>query len=87
GGLTEGLAMAAEARRLGLKVMVGCMSGTSLAMAPGFVLGQLADIVDLDSPLFLTRDRPTPAAYDGGRIWCPPQLWGGGQYVGQGETA
>jgi L-alanine-DL-glutamate epimerase-like enolase superfamily enzyme len=93
GGLTEGLAMAAEARRLGLKVMVGCMSGTSLAMAPGFVLGQLADIVDLDSPLFLTRDRPTPAAYDGGRIWCPSELWGGGQGAGalhgarQGETA
>jgi L-alanine-DL-glutamate epimerase-like enolase superfamily enzyme len=87
GGLTEGLAMAAEARRLGLKVMVGCMSGTSLAMAPGFVLGQLADIVDLDSPLFLTRDRPTPAAYDGGRIWCPPELWGGGQHIRQGETA
>ena len=87
GGLTEGLAMAAEARRLGLKVMVGCMSGTSLAMAPGFVLGQLADIVDLDGPLFLTRDRPTPAAYDSGRIWCPPELWGGGQHVRQGETA
>ena len=87
GGLTEGLAMAAEARRLGLKVMVGCMSGTSLAMAPAFVLGQLADIVDLDSPLFLTRDRRPPAAYDGGRILCPPELWGGGQYVRQGEKA
>ncbi len=87
GGLTEGLAMAAEARRLGLKVMVGCMSGTSLAMAPAFVLGQLADIVDLDSPQFLTRDRRHHAAYDGGKIWCPPELWGGGRYVHQGETA
>ena len=69
--------MAAEARRLGLKVMVGCMSGTSLAMAPGFVLGQLAEIVDLDSPLFLTGDQPTPAVYDNGKIWCPSGLWGG----------
>jgi len=76
GGLTEGLAMAAEARRLGLKVMVGCMSGTSLAMAPAFVLGQAAEIVDLDSPVFLTGDRPTPAVYEDGRIWCPPELWG-----------
>ena len=40
-----------------MKVMVGNMVGTSLAMAPGFVLGQLCDIVDLDGPIFLTRDR------------------------------
>src|SRR4029077_14865656 len=57
GGLSEGLAMAREARRLGMKVMVGNMVGTSLAMAPGFVLGQLCGIVDLDGPIFLTRDR------------------------------
>ena len=50
GGLTEGLAMAREARRLGLGVMVGNMVGTSLAMAPSFVLGQLCDVVDLDGP-------------------------------------
>ena len=55
GGLTEGLAMAREARRLGLKVMVGNMVGTSLAMAPAFVLGQLCDLVDLDGPIFLRR--------------------------------
>ena len=55
GGLTEGLAMAREARRLGLKVMVGCMSGTSLAIAPAFVLGQLCDLVDLDGPIFLSQ--------------------------------
>ena len=53
GGLTEALAMAHEARRLGLDVMVGNMVGTSLAMAPAFVLGQLCDIVDLDGPVFL----------------------------------
>ena len=55
GGLTEGLAMAREARRLGLKVMVGNMVGTSLAMAPAFVLGQLCDVVDLDGPIFLAH--------------------------------
>ena len=57
GGLTEGLAMAREARRLGLRVMVGNMVGTSLAMAPAFVLGQLCDLVDLDGPIFLSQDR------------------------------
>jgi len=76
GGLTEGLAMAREARRLGLKVMVGCMSGTSLAMAPAFVLGQLCDLVDLDGPMFLEKDREAPAVYDNGEIWCPQELWG-----------
>ena len=57
GGLTEGLAMAHEARRLGLRVMVGNMVGSSLAMAPAFVLGQLCDVVDLDGPIFLAKDR------------------------------
>ena len=76
GGLTEGLAMEREARELGLKVMVGCMSGTSLSMAPAFVLGQLCDFVDLDGPTFLSSDRKTPATYEGGKIWCPSELWG-----------
>lgn len=76
GGLTEGLEMEHEARRLGLKVMVGCMSGTSLSIAPAFVLGQLCDFVDLDGPTFLSRDRETPATYAGGRLWCPEDLWG-----------
>jgi L-Ala-D/L-Glu epimerase len=76
GGLTEGLAMAREARRLGLKVMVGCMSGTSLAMAPAFVLGQLCDLVDLDGPMFLEQDRDVPAVYENGEIWCAQELWG-----------
>ncbi|HUO11862.1 MAG TPA: dipeptide epimerase [Caulobacteraceae bacterium] len=76
GGLTEGLAMAREARRLGLKVMVGCMSGTSLSMAPAFVLGQLCDLVDLDGPTFLASDREAPAIYEHGTIWCPDALWG-----------
>ena len=76
GGLTEGLAMAREARRLGLKVMVGCMSGASLAIAPAFVLG-LCDLVDLDGPIFLAEDRKPAAAYADGDIWCPDALWGG----------
>lgn len=76
GGLTEGLAMAAEAKRLGLQVMVGNMLGTGLAMAPAFVLGQLCDVVDLDGPLLLSADRMPGAAYADGRLTCPSELWG-----------
>ena len=56
GGLTEALAIAAEARRLGLGVMVGNMVGSSLAMAPAFILAQLCDFVDLDGPTFIAED-------------------------------
>jgi L-Ala-D/L-Glu epimerase len=77
GGLTEALAMAHEARRLGLKLMVGNMMGTSLAMAPAFVLGQLCDVVDLDGPTFLKRDRNPGVRYSDGRIWCDEAVWGG----------
>ena len=76
GGLTEGLAMAAEARRLGLDVMVGNMVGTSLAMAPAFLLGQLCDIVDLDGPIFITRDRTPAISYDQGFVLYPEEGWG-----------
>jgi L-Ala-D/L-Glu epimerase len=77
GGLTEGLAMAHEARRLGLKLMVGNMMGTSLAMAPAFVLGQLCDVVDLDGPTFLKHDRERAVRYADGRICCDEAVWGG----------
>ena len=77
GGLTEGLLMAREARRLGLKVMVGNMTGTSLAMAPAFVLGQLCDIVDLDGPMLLSRDRTPGVRYEAGYIHCDEAVWGG----------
>jgi L-Ala-D/L-Glu epimerase len=77
GGLTEALAMAHEARRLGLKLMVGNMMGTSLAMAPAFVLGQLCDVVDLDGPTFLKHDRERAVRYADGRIWCDEAVWGG----------
>jgi L-alanine-DL-glutamate epimerase-like enolase superfamily enzyme len=76
GGLTEALAMAREARRLGLDVMVGNMLGTSLAMAPSFLVGQLCNVVDLDGPTFLMVDRPSPVRYENGMISCPDALWG-----------
>jgi L-alanine-DL-glutamate epimerase-like enolase superfamily enzyme len=76
GGLTEALLIAKEARRLGLGVMVGNMVGTSLAMAPAFILGQLCEIVDLDGPTFLKQDRVPGVEYGDGRIWCPDEVWG-----------
>jgi L-alanine-DL-glutamate epimerase-like enolase superfamily enzyme len=79
GGLTEGLMMAAEARRLGLGVMVGNMVGTSLAMAPAFVLGQGCDIVDLDGPTFLAEDREPSVTYADGMITAGPEVWGSGK--------
>ena len=81
GGLTEALEMATIARRLGLGVMVGNMVGTSLAMAPAFVLGQLCDVVDLDGPTFLARDREPSVVYAGGLIDCPEAVWGGAATV------
>jgi L-alanine-DL-glutamate epimerase-like enolase superfamily enzyme len=76
GGLTEGLAIAREARRLGLGVMVGNMMGTSLSMAPSYLVGQLCDIVDLDGPTFLARDRSPGVQYRDGKIECPAAVWG-----------
>jgi L-alanine-DL-glutamate epimerase-like enolase superfamily enzyme len=76
GGLTEGLMMVARAEQLGLKPMVGCMGGSSLAMAAGFVLGQRCSIVDLDGPIWLAEDRAPGARYEGGMIDCPAALWG-----------
>ncbi len=77
GGLTEALALARDARALGLQVMVGCMAGTSLAMAPGMVVGQLAEFVDLDGPLLHAADREHGIRYDCGRMQLPSdKLWG-----------
>ncbi len=77
GGLTQAWAMRAEAKRLGLRVMVGCMVGSSLAMAPALLVAQDADFVDLDGPLLLSRDRVPGLTYEGSSVW-PPQaaLWG-----------
>jgi L-Ala-D/L-Glu epimerase len=77
GGLTQGLAMAREARRLGLEPMVGNMIGTSLAMAPAWLLGQLCRVVDLDGPALLAHDRPIAVDYADGLVSAPEALWGG----------
>ncbi len=77
GGLTEALIMADRARALGLKIMVGCMVSTSLAMAPALILAQDADWVDLDGPLLLARDREPGLTFSGAFILPPPTaLWG-----------
>jgi len=77
GGLTEALRMAHEARRLGFRIMAGCMVATSLAMAPALLVGQLADWVDLDGPLLLARDREWGLEIRDGVIAPPdPRLWG-----------
>jgi L-alanine-DL-glutamate epimerase-like enolase superfamily enzyme len=76
GGLTEGLAMAAEARRVGLGVMVGNMVGTSLAMAPAWILGQACDLNDLDGTLFISRDRDVTMRFEDGKVSYPERGWG-----------
>lgn len=77
GGLTHGLLLARAARERGLGVMVGSMGGSSIAMAPAFVLGQLCEFVDLDGPLLLDEDVPDALDFDGNRVAPPtPALWG-----------
>lgn len=77
GGLTEALLMKQEAQRLGFRIMVGCMVGTSLAMAPAVLLAQDADFVDLDGPLLLARDRQPGLRYVDSLVFPPSvDLWG-----------
>jgi L-alanine-DL-glutamate epimerase-like enolase superfamily enzyme len=77
GGLTEALAMVADAERAGFTIMAGCMVATSLAMAPAMLLAQAATFVDLDGPLLLAKDRPNGLHYDGSLVYPPtPELWG-----------
>ena len=76
GGLTEAIAIAGRARALGLDVMVGNMVGSSWAMAPAWLLGQLCDVVDLDGPTFLATDREPGIRYADGYIDCPEAVWG-----------
>ena len=77
GGLTEALALVAEARARGLEVMIGSMVATSLSMVPALLLAQGADFVDLDGPLLLARDREPGLSYLGSMIEPPPPgLWG-----------
>lgn len=77
GGLTAALTLRDRARELGFDVMVGCMVGTSLAMAPAVLLAQGAEFVDLDGPLLLARDRQPGLVYEGSLVLPPDRvLWG-----------
>ncbi|MFN0115233.1 MAG: N-acetyl-D-Glu racemase DgcA [Paracoccaceae bacterium] len=77
GGLTEALALRDAARAAGFGVMVGCMVGSSLAMAPAVLVAQGAEAVDLDGPLLLAEDRAHPLRYDEARVHPPDiALWG-----------
>ena len=77
GGLTEALALRAEARARGFDVMVGCMIATSLSMAPALLLADGAAYVDLDGPLWLGEDRTHGLRYDRVHVHPPtPALWG-----------
>ncbi len=77
GGLTEALALKAEAEAAGYAIMVGCMVGSSLAMAPAVLVAQGAAVVDLDGPLLLAEDRAKPLTYDDDGVHPPErELWG-----------
>nr|WP_295467401.1 N-acetyl-D-Glu racemase DgcA [Mesorhizobium sp.] len=77
GGLSEAILLKEDAQKLGFQIMVGCMVGTSLAMAPAVLLAQGAEFVDLDGPLLLARDRDPALRYDGSLVYPPqPALWG-----------
>ena len=77
GGLTAALELAKAARERGFTIMVGCMIGTSLAMAPAMLLAQQASVVDLDAPLLLAADRNQGLRYEGSLVYPPePPLWG-----------
>jgi L-Ala-D/L-Glu epimerase len=77
GGLTAALDLVTQAQARGLGLMVGCMVGTSLGMAPAMLLARHARFVDLDGPLLLARDRPEGLRYEGSVVYPPsPALWG-----------
>jgi L-alanine-DL-glutamate epimerase-like enolase superfamily enzyme len=77
GGLTEALRLHRSAREADLQIMVGCMVGTSLAMAPALLIAQDAEFVDLDGPLLLARDREPGLRFVGSLMYpAPAQLWG-----------
>ena len=77
GGLTEALALAREARARNFGLMVGCMGGSSLSMAPAFIVAQFCTFVDLDGPLLASSDVGNPIRYEGGTMHVPEaKLWG-----------
>jgi len=77
GGLTEALALRAEAQTMGFGIMVGCMVGTSLAMAPALLVAQGVAVTDLDGPLLLAEDRSHPLRFDAAGVHpADTDLWG-----------
>lgn len=77
GGLTEALALAAEARNKGLRLMIGCMMGSGLAMAPAYVLATICEVVDLDVPLVVRDPADAAVRHDGSFLYAFDQsLWG-----------
>jgi L-alanine-DL-glutamate epimerase-like enolase superfamily enzyme len=77
GGLTEALHLCERAREQGFKLLIGCMVGTSLSMAPARLLASASEYVDLDGPLLLARDRDHGLNYQNGKIAIPNrELWG-----------
>jgi L-Ala-D/L-Glu epimerase len=77
GGLTEGMVCVHAGRAAGFGLMIGCMVGSSLSMAPGTIVAQYCDFVDLDGPLLQSADVDHPLSYEGGMIGTPkPELWG-----------
>lgn len=76
GGLTEALRLCQQARESGFKLLIGCMVGTSLSMAPARLLASTAEWVDLDGPLLLARDRDDAIPYENGIGIPPRELWG-----------
>ena len=77
GGLTEALKLARKAQEMNLKLMVGNMLGSSLGMAPGFLVAQYCEFVDLDGPLYLQQDCDNALSYVKGKVTTPASLlWG-----------
>ena len=77
GGLTEALRLRETARSAGFRIMVGCMGGSSLGVAPAFLVGQGADVVDLDAPLLTASDCSFAVRYNNGVMHVPAkELWG-----------
>jgi L-alanine-DL-glutamate epimerase-like enolase superfamily enzyme len=86
GGLSEALALLKKARAMDFQIMIGCMVGSSLAMAPAYTLCGLADYVDLDGPLLVAEDRVSKFTFNQGLMsGLPPALWGMGHSVCEPE--
>ena len=77
GGLTHALELANAAKAAGVRIMTGCMGGTSSSMAPSHVIAQLSEFVDIDGPLLIGDDRPGGLVYEGGMVSLPAgRFWG-----------